>query len=217
MKDPLIDSLVDDLTAVTPWNNQRFWFGAMVLYIVSCIAIVWSMGVRSDFENALQVGTLVLKPALFLGLAISAAWLANDIAKPAGQIAIRHSSLALLSVIILILLFSYQYHQSSSGWVYQSIVSQYRQASGLHCVSSIFIGGAIFMLIAWFFWVSKAAANKVKWLGALSGMASGAFMASAYALHCSVDAAPYLMVYYCLPILALAGFGYVLGGRYLKW
>lgn len=217
MKDPLIDNLVDDLQPVARLTDTRFWLGAGVLYLVGCIAIVWSMGMRSDFENAYQVGTLILKPLIFLGLAISAAWLANDIAKPEGRLIASHSSLAWLSLTAIALLFFYQYHHSNSDWVYQSIASNYRQASGLHCFSSILIGGAGFMAIAWVLWVSKSATMSTRWMGALSGAASGAFMASAYALHCSVDAAPYLLVYYFLPIILLAVTGYFIGKRYLTW
>lgn len=217
MKDPFIDSLVDDLVAVKPWSKKRFWLGAAGLYLLSCIAIVWGMGFRSDFENAYQAGTLLLKPLLFLGFGISAAWSANDIAKPNGQWIPRHGVLAFLSVSLLSILFFTQYQQASSGWIYQSVASHYRQASGLHCFSSILVGGGIFMALAWRLWVSKTAAINTKWVGALSGIASGAFMASAYALHCTVDAAPYLMVYYTLPIMILALVGYCLGERHLNW
>lgn len=217
MKDPLIERLVDDLKVVPFWSGRYFWFGAACLYLIACLVIVWGMGYRSDFENAYQAGTLLLKPLLFLAIAVSTAWLAYDISKPDGAINFNHGLLALLAVVVLALLFVYQYHQSSSGWVYQSVASAYRLASGLHCLTSILVGGCLFMAMAWWLWISKTASVNAKWMGALSGLASGAFVASAYAIHCSVDAAPYLLVYYCLPMMSLAAVGYLIGARCLKW
>jgi hypothetical protein len=53
--------------------------------------------------------------------------------------------------------------------------------------------------------------------GLVAGLFGGAVAMSAYAPYCPEHGIAYLAVFYCLPILAMAGLGWILGPRLLRW
>lgn len=53
--------------------------------------------------------------------------------------------------------------------------------------------------------------------GALAGLFGGAVAMTAYAPFCPERGMTYLVVFYCLPILAMAAFGWLSGAKLLRW
>lgn len=84
------------------------------------------------------------------------------------------------------------------------------------CPASILLTSIpLFIALAWA--LKGLAPTRLRAAGALTGLTSGAAGASAYALHCTEGAAPFVAVWYTLGILAAAGAGALLGPRLLRW
>lgn len=53
--------------------------------------------------------------------------------------------------------------------------------------------------------------------GCAAGLFGGAVAMAAYSPYCPELGALYMVVFYCLPIIAMAGLGWILGPRLLRW
>ena len=70
--------------------------------------------------------------------------------------------------------------------------------TGLHqpailCTTTVVFGGLAGLIILWRLWLRRAATSHPVLLGAMAGLATGAFMAAAYAVHCDRDWSSYIL------------------------
>lgn len=61
------------------------------------------------------------------------------------------------------------------------------------------------------------APTKLHQAGAAAGLFGGAVAMTAYSPYCPEHGMLYMAVFYCLPMLAMAGLGWLLGPRLLRW
>ncbi|MCB2067067.1 MAG: DUF1109 domain-containing protein [Erythrobacter sp.] len=61
------------------------------------------------------------------------------------------------------------------------------------------------------------APTQLRRAGMVAGLYGGAVAMTAYVPFCPGHGMAYLAVFYCLPILAMAGLGWILGPRLLRW
>ncbi len=61
------------------------------------------------------------------------------------------------------------------------------------------------------------APTKLRRAGLAAGLFGGAVAMTAYAPYCPEHGMLYMAVFYCLPILVMAGLGWLLGPRLLRW
>lgn len=206
MTNDIINSLVDDLKPVSVLSNRRLWVFWGISLCVCIIVVLATLGIRSDAYLALKSGTMIWKPAIFLGIAVSSLLLMSDISRPDGVFNRINAiplicSIGFLAIIVTLSPFSLDYKLSSS----------------LECVSTITIGGVAVLLGLWKFWLVRTASPRSGTLGLLSGMAVGSLAAFAYAIHCAMDAPLYISTIYMLPIFFMMTIGYILGRTRLNW
>jgi hypothetical protein len=65
--------------------------------------------------------------------------------------------------------------------------------------------------------VRGLAPTRLRLAGFAVGLAAGGAGAAAYALHCDEMAAPFLITWYSLGVMAAGGLGWLLGPRLLRW
>jgi hypothetical protein len=73
----------------------------------------------------------------------------------------------------------------------------------------------IFIGLLWSF--RRLAPADLRAAGAAAGLAAGAFAASVYCLHCPEVSAIFVLTWYTLGIGLAAGFGALVGPRFLRW
>lgn len=213
MNDPLIDSLVKDLNPQKPLLNYMLWLHCTACLLLVAAMIIGFMGLRDDYTSAIQTGSMFWKPGIFLLTWLASILLIIDISRPTGSLKGLHTLPLIVSISIIGWQFIVQAHQYSFVETFAFL----NDKSAFTCLPTIFIGGGFAMFMAWKFWLSKTASMRPIFLGVLSGLSAGSLAATAYALHCTKDAALFISVYYMLPILALSIIGGFLGRKNLRW
>lgn len=213
MNDPLIESLVKDLNPKNPLLNYKLWLHCTACLLLISAMILGFLGLRDDYTNSIQAGSMFWKPGIFLLTWLSSVLLIIDISRPTGSLKRFHA----LPLIASIFIIGWQFTVQAQYYSIEEMFAVLRDKSAFVCLPTIFICGAFAMLLAWKFWLSKTASMRPILLGVLSGLSAGSLAATAYALHCTKDAALYISVYYILPILLLSIIGGFLGKKYLRW
>lgn len=213
MSDQLIDQLVSDLAPRKPLVNIKLWIHCTGCLVIVAGTILTIMGLRTDYLTALQNGSMLWKPGLFLAAWIGSLLLITDISRPMGKITKWHFAPLILAASILLwqLITQFEY------FTVAQMVGSLKDTNAIYCLSVILGGGGMVMFIAWKVWFARTASPKPTLIGALAGINAGSLAATAYALHCNRDFAIYILAYYCLPVLALSIFGGFLGQKRLSW
>jgi len=216
MTKPLIDSLVGDLKPVTPLSNRKLIMLGLGFIVVFAAVLAASIGLRPEYlalQNGLENAAIIWKPLIFLLLALGCLHLIADIARPAGQLKLRHS----IPVALAALLFIWQVCIQISSLFSAASLGSLTHSSAFVCLASVTGGGAIAMILTWHFWLKKSATERPATLGLLWGIATGSLAAAAYSLHCNHDAMLYIGIYYCSPIILLGLLGWIMGRKLLHW
>lgn len=216
-RDDIIDSLTGNLKPVRPMRDSLLWAGAAAGLLLAVLYISTFYGLRPEIVN-LPKGTLpahvtpVGKPLLFFVLGVTALWTVSRLTRPEGEM----KAIYLLPVLagLGLTLFNMSAELMGDGWT----TSAERLNGGVVvCFTTILCGGMAGLLVLWRFWLRRAASSHPTALAAMSGLATASLMASAYALHCNMDAPVYIVLIYGLAVAIFTGFSTLLGRRFLKW
>lgn len=212
MTDPFIDRLVSDLRPRKPLVNWRLWMHCTACLFMIIALILGFMGLRGDYISAMQTGAMFWKPGIFFLIWLGSIMLITDLSRPTGGIKKLHLVPLLLGMVILLWQLAAQTTAAP-----ETMFKSLHDETSPYCLSIIFGSGAIALMMVWKFWYAKTASPYPALLGFVAGLSAGALAATAYALHCDRDNSLFIMVYYGLPILALAVFGGLMGRKFLKW
>jgi hypothetical protein len=91
------------------------------------------------------------------------------------------------------------------------------QGGNTLCFETIVGGGLIGFGLLWGMWLRRAATTSPVALGALSGLAAASLSASAYAIHCNMDAPAYLLLVYGVAVGLITALTALFGRRLFKW
>src|SRR6185437_12001899 len=120
---------------------------------------------------------IVGKPLVFLITGLSALWSLGALIRPEGRL--RPPTLAPVIVGMAVV----QYIGDGPVKTLHS-----PQGGNSLCFATIAGGGIIGFGLLWALWLRKAATASPVTLGALGGLAASSLAASAYAIHCNMDA-----------------------------
>jgi len=215
------DSLIDDLTLnlapVRRMRPQALWLGAGLGLLIAVVYICVFYGLREELVamlNGVWVGQpiILLKPLLFLALGLTSIWAVSGLTRPEGRPKLRYF-VPVLAVGGLVLgnLIS---ELAVSGF---GDIPQRLNGGVVVCFTTILCGGLAGLTVLWRFWLRRSASSHPVVLGAMSGLATASLMASAYALHCNMDAPVYIALVYGLAVAIFTGGAALLGGRLLRW
>lgn len=215
--DDLIDSLVNDLKPVWPMRTALLWTGAGVGLLLATLYISVFYGFRPEI-SAMSKGTLPVhfspigKPLLFLVLGVTALWSVSKLNRPENEFSITHIFPIIAGVTVAILNMIVEVATEDYVFLIQQL-----NGKVILCYATILFGGTIGQLIMWRFWLSRGASSFPTILAAMSGLATSTLAASAYALHCPMDAPIYLVLVYGTAVAIYTGLSTVVSRHFMKW
>ena len=210
--DRLIEQLSQDVRPVrrhmVAW---RIVIGVIGGALASAILVAATLGVRPDLAQAMQGGAFWLKWSYTFSLSLLAIGATIRLARPdVGSM----RWLWLLAVPVLLLAgvgISEMLRTPQAMWL-----SMWLGHSWMVCPWLVLtLAAPIFIGLLWSF--RRLAPTRLRAAGATAGLASGAFAAMVYCIHCPEVSAIFVLTWYSLGILLAACVGALVGPRLLRW
>jgi hypothetical protein len=208
----LIERLSRDVPRVTRHTpEKRVGFGIIVGCLVTLVWVTTVLGIRPDLQVALYGFSFWMKCGYTIALGIAAAYAVIRLAKPQPG-SLGSSWLLTVPVSILAAIgISELVRTPSDRWL-----AIWLGQSWMNCPWLVLtLAAPIFVGLLWSF--RKLAPTRLRAAGAAAGLASGAWAATLYCLHCPETSALFVLTWYSLGIILAAGTGAVLGPRLLRW
>lgn len=208
----LIRTLSSNTQAVAPRAaEQRVVLGLLAGGLAATALMIPWMGLRPDLPDAMMTPPFLMKWAYTISLGIIAVAATLNAARPEAP-AWRGAWMILIPVAVLAALSAVELATTPPGqWM-----SMWLGGSWSEC--SVRVAALALPVFAGMLWSFRALApTRLRAAGAASGLASGAFAATVYGLHCPEVSATFVVTWYTLGIAAAAGAGALLGPRLLRW
>jgi hypothetical protein len=209
--DDLIDKLADDLRPVQARLIERqlakvtFVGGAIVLALIAGLT-----GLRSDLSSAINdfdFWAKLVYTASIAGIALAGA---RHLARPEAKA--MPLKIFAVPVVILIILAAVELGSASAQQRATLIFgSTWQQCPVLITLFSLPLLGAMLHLFSHF------APSRLRFTGAIIGLACGATTAMLYTLHCPESAMTFLLLWYSAGIATIGAIGAVAGPFVLRW
>jgi len=212
----VIDDLSGTLVPVKPLRSAPLVLGVLAGLLLAAVYIWTFYHPRPELVALVRYGRkpddmIVLgKPLMFLVTGLAALWAVAGLARPEGRLKLRYllpilavAGVALGNLITAIITGDIYPEQLGGGVVV--------------CAVTILCGGMAGLLVLWRLWLRRSATSYPVALGAMSGLMTGSLVASAYALHCNMDAPVYIVAVYGIAVAVFTGIGALLGSRFLRW
>ena len=210
--DELISMLGTNVERVDRQKVVRTLAAAILVGLAAAFCVMlFVLGVRTDLPKASAATYLPLKLVFTVATLVLTSIALIKLARPGGERRTPVASVAIPFVVIMLLAGLTLASVPSTHWD-QMIVGD----NWLECLLSIpLIAIAPFALIIWA--VRQAAPTDLVRTGALAGLVAGSVSAAAYALHCTDDSLPFIVLWYGGTIAACTLAGATLGPRLLRW
>ena len=205
-----IDDLLDRLSAdgAAPATRHRLRFAWPLLAAIVVCAIGVSFVLDGAFASVPRdgIGPMAVKWGFSLALLLLSAVALWVLGKPGRRSRMAMALLTLPFVPVAALL---AFELSIAGpLIYGATWAQCLAAMGI--MSPLAFAGAMVAMRA-------LAPTDLRRAGMVAGLFGGAVAMTAYAPFCPEHGMSYMVVFYCLPIAAMAAIGYALGPRLLRW
>ncbi len=211
--DELINILSTNVEPVGRRQLARNLYGAMAAGTLGAlIAVILTLGVRPDLNNAEAFAFLALKLVFTAGVvAVAFVFMAN-LVRPGGEWKVN-PTLAALPFAAIVLLASISLASApSSHWDTMIVGDMW-----LECLVSI-PTIAVLPFVTMIRTVRRLAApTDLGRTGAFIGLVAGGVSAMGYALHCTDDSLPFIALWYGGTIVLCTLAGAILGPRLLRW
>ncbi|ATQ44617.1 DUF1109 domain-containing protein [Caulobacter mirabilis] len=209
----LIEQLARDVRPVRRHGvARRLAVGLVCGAAVSTALLLLWMGPRPDLAAAMRGGVFWMKWGYTIAIALIAALATIRLARPDDAGGERWLWLLLAPVLLLAGAGVAELLGAPQGmWL-----SMWLGHSWKSCPWRVLLLALpIFVGLLWAF--RRLAPTRLRAAGATAGLASGAFAATVYCLHCPEVSALFVLTWYSLGILLAAGLGALLGPRLLRW
>lgn len=206
------DDLIASLSrhpAPQPFVPWRAGLAAVALATTAVLAYWLVFGLRPDIGTALISPMVLLKSAIPLALAGIAFPLALASARPDSTVSGR---LLVVPLLLALALFGWRLATLPAPQIWPELLGQTAAA----CLISITTMAALPIWLGLTL-LRRGAPLDPRRTGALLGLASGAAVATGYALHCTEDSPLFFVVWYGLGIALSAAMGAIAGQRLLRW
>lgn len=207
--DDLIAALSRETPAVPPrLVEKRVGLAALLALLASGAVVLFLFGPRVDLAS---VPTASLLKALFgAAMAAAAAPLVLQSARPAGRLD-RAIAPFLILVAVSALAAAVFVALAPEGERIDAFVQGFPPC--LKQVPLTAIPGAVVVFLVF----RSLSPTRLVYAGAAAGALSGGIAVVAYALHCPIDSAGYVLAWYPLAVLICAGVGALIGPPVLRW
>jgi hypothetical protein len=209
--DDLIETLSGGLLpAPRRMVTQRLAMGLLAGMAAAFLILVFTLGLRHDLGAAIGRPAFWLKFVYSFSLAGLGLWLVERQSRAGAQAALP-GWLLLAPIILMAGAAAIQVSAPQADWRALTMGHTARICSLLIVLLSLPIFAGIF-------WAMRALApTRLSLAGATAGLLAGAASATLYGLHCPEVAAPFILVWYSLGILAATALGAMAGRWALRW
>jgi hypothetical protein len=208
----MVDRLVADLEPVqSPPVAQRLSIGLGAGLILSLILVGIIFGYRPDMATATLTIIFWVKLAYVSGIGAIALWAVERLARPG----VRTGNLLLWLLLPTAMMGTLAAIELADGPanLREHLIMGFSAAAAPWRI----LAAALPPLVGLAWAVRGLAPTRLVFAGAMVGLAAGGFGAASYAMHCQESAAPFLLIWYSLGVLACCFLGAVLGPRILRW
>lgn len=207
----LISALVVDLTASKVRFGQIL-SGAIALgSIIAAAAFLLWIEVRPDIGQALQTARVLLKFAVTLTLAATAAGLLSRLARPGVPTGIWAWAWLAAPALLAVAVAAELIVMPAFTWEPRLVGANARFC--LILIPFLSIGPLACILLA----LRQGAPTRPGLAGAIAGLLASGIAATLYAFHCLDDSPLFVATWYSLAIGIVTKVGYVIGSRCLRW
>lgn len=210
--DDLISTLSGDVVPVSANAVERRVIAGIAMGAGGSLVLMsaW-LGFRSDWAEAMLTGAFWMKWAYTISLGVLALAVTAHIARPDAPVLKRIWILA-APVAALALFAGWELATTPlAGWKAMWLGVSWQECS-LHVAM---LAGPVFAGMLWS--LRQLAPTNLVAAGAAAGLASGAFAATVYCLHCPEVSATFIITWYSLGIVAASAFGALVGPKLLRW
>ncbi|MDY8107789.1 NrsF family protein [Fulvimarina sp. 2208YS6-2-32] len=206
----LIERLQREASAAPAPRVADWWLVTLCAVSAAGLALLTTLGVRPDFERAIQTMRFDYKFVITAALAACALFAVRELARPTGRrrsLAVILAPLMLLACAVLV-----EMAVTPAGlWAERAIG---RNAAA--CMTFIPLVGIV--PLALFLHASRERAPAYPMLqGGLCGLAAASVAAFFYAAHCTNDSPLFVALWYSLASGILVAAGALIGRRLLRW
>jgi hypothetical protein len=210
------DALIDNLSRSVPAASRRSAVRTLLLYMMvgvlgAFMLLALTIGVRPDLDVAMLGAMFWIKTgytgALALVATLGLVTLTRPEARPPRWLWLVTAPFVALALVAIVEAAAMEKAALRAAWL---------GSSWSQCPFAI----ALFALpiaAAFIYALRPFAPTRLRATGALVGMAAGALSATVYCLHCPEAGATFVLTWYTLGIVVVAGFGSLLGPRLLRW
>lgn len=208
------DELIRVLAADTRITRHRPTTGRLMLAValtaaLVCLVVAGVIGIRPDLQLALLTPPVLFKFGISLALAWSAFSSVRQVATPEGKI---RPAPFVVSALLLVGGVAFELTTTAPTQWTQLTMGE----TPLTCMSLIVLL-ALIPLTGILLTLRPGAASSPERAGATAGCLASGLSAFVYALHCPIDSALFVAVWYVAAVLAGTGIGWVAGRRILAW
>lgn len=210
--DDLISKLGGELAPVPAYAVERRVVTGIAMGAGASLVLMsgW-LGFRADWPEAMLTAAFWMKWAYTVSLAVLALALTAHVARPDAPVLKRLWILA-APVAALALFSAWELSTTPvAGWKAMWLGVSWRECS-LHVAM---LAAPVFAGLLWSF--RQLAPPNTAVAGAAAGLASGAFAATVYCLHCPEVSATFVITWYSLGMVAASVLGALAGSRLLRW
>jgi hypothetical protein len=193
--------------AIAPTLALGLGFGAFV----SLVLMLALLGLRPDMATAIATPMFWMKLGYAVALAAVALPLVLTLARPTGYVT-RLAWLFLLPIGVLALMAAWRVMNAPPD----ARMGLFMGGSSSVCTLRIVLL-SLPILAGAFYAVRRFAPTHLESAGAITGILAGATGTFIYALHCTESAAPFVVVWYTLGMVATGVIGGLLGRYVLRW
>ncbi len=179
--------------------------------VISIAVMLGWLGLRPDMASAIATPMFWMKLAYALALAAIAVPLVLVLARPTGHVT-RLVYWLLAPVAVLALMSIWRVMNAPPD----ARMHLFMGSSASVCSRNIVLL-SLPILVGAIFALRRLAPTDLVGAGILAGLFAGATGTVIYALHCTENAAPFVLVWYTLGIAAMAALGGALGRLTLRW
>jgi len=210
--DALIRALAENVRPISRHTvGRRLALGIGLGGMLTLGLIFAWLGIRPDLGAAMHGSAFWIKWAYTISLAICALLLVSQLARPE-PVRLRWMWLVAVPFLLLAAVgVAEMADVPSSDWLSMWLGRSWKKCPWL----VLALSAPIFVGLLWSF--RRLAPTRLRLAGAAAGLASGAWAATLYCLHCPEVSAIFVLTWYTLGIAMAAGVGALLGPRLLRW
>lgn len=208
----LIEALAAELRPVRRRRVEWLVIAGMGFALLAALAVLglW-LGIRPDLLRNPLMPTLWCKLIYACALATAAGALACRLARPAAKTSDLWA-LATAPLLITVAWGANDLASASEAVRWRLLLGRTWAECPVRIVVLALPGLAVLLSV-----LRRQAPTELHQAGFAVGLTAGALAAGAYSLHCREDSVPFLAVWYTLGVLSVAGLGWLLGPRWLRW